>query len=193
MMKKVMHYRGKPNQQMLVKGHFISHVKMLEEQYSSSKFLTVLRNPVDRIQSQINMMKSYGASNNHNGLFPATWRVVRDYVVHTQIPFSKEEMSFYKEPSDNKLVIPFTTYVDNLSATLQRIYSFCDIPIPDEVMSVAVKAQNTTHDYTKLKASYNPKYNKSLTSLGVNEKKLREKFSEYIAWINSLEDCEKTN
>jgi len=117
-MKKVMHYRGKPNQQMLVKGHFISHVKMLEEQYSSSKFLTVLRNPVDRIQSFINYLKSLGSLNN---LFPATRRVVRDYAVHTLVPFSKEGMSFYKEPSDNKFVIPFTTYVDNLSGTFQLL------------------------------------------------------------------------
>ena len=114
MMKKVMYYHGKPNQQMLVKGHFISHAKILEDKYSSSKFLTVLRNPVDRIQSHINILffffsisalqcKGYGARNNQNGLFPATWRVVRDYVVHTQVPFSKEELSFYKKPSDKNL------------------------------------------------------------------------------------------
>jgi len=196
MMKKVLYYRGKPNQRMLIKGHFLLNAKILEHQHPKSKFFAIVRNPVDRFCSCINMVKTVaedGPGNTQYGLFPVTWRVVRDYVIRTQVPYSEQEMSFYKEHADNKLVIPFSMYVNNLSATLQCIYSFCNIPIPDDVASNAVKVQHTTHDYTTRKATYDPKFNKSLASLGVNEKKLREKLSEYIEWMNSLEDYKKTN
>ena len=127
------------------------------------------------------------------GLFPMTWRIAREYAIHTQIPYCEQEMLFYKDPADNKLVIPFTMYVNNLSATLQRIYSFCDLPIPDDVVSNAIRIQSTTHDRTEHRASYDPNFNKSLTSLGVNETKIKEHLSEYIAWINTLDDFKKTN
>jgi len=133
-----------------------------------------------------------GPGNTQYGLFPTTWKVIRDFVLQTQVPYSEQEMSFYKVCSDNKLVIPFTMYVNDLSAALHRVYSFCNIPIPDDVISNAVKVQHTTHDYTKWKASYDPKFNKSLASLGVNEEKLKEKLSEYTEWMDSLE-YKKTN
>ncbi|XP_065908536.1 uncharacterized protein [Dysidea avara] len=189
MMKKVMFYRGKPKQQMLLKGHFLLSARNIELQYPDAKIFVTLRNPVDRFGSHINFLKVMSEeSKSLQGIFPATWRVIRDHVIYTQVPYCEQEMSFYKEPADNKLVIPFTMYVNNLSATLQRIYSFCNIPIPDDVMSNAVRVQYTTHDFTKLRASYDPRFKKSLASLGVNEERLREHLSEYIEWINSLEN-----
>ena len=196
MMKKVMYYRGNPKQRVLIKGHFVVNASALEQLYPKGKFLAVVRNPLHCIPSYINLLKACvedGPGKTIYGLFPATWKVLRDHVIQTQVPFCEQKMAFYKEPADNKLVIPFTTYVKNLSATLQSIYSFCDIPIPDDVMSNAVSLQNTTHDYAKLKASYDPKYCRTLASLGVNEKKLRERLSEYIEWMNSLENSKKTN
>ncbi|XP_065909040.1 uncharacterized protein [Dysidea avara] len=193
-MKKVMYYRGKPNQRMLVKGHFLGCAKPLEQHYPKGKIFVVVRNPLDRLSSFINLAKVMGEDGPAKlqfGLFAATLRTIRSYTLQTQIPYCEQEMLFYKEPADNKLVIPFTMYVNNLSATLQHIYSFCDIPIPDDVMSNAVRIQCTTHDYTKVKASYAPKFNRTLASLGVNEKKLREKLSEYIEWMNGLESSEK--
>ena len=187
-MKKVMYYRGNPKQHMLLKGHFIINTSNIEQQYPKAKLFVVVRNPVDRLSSFVNLIKVLDEETKvNNGLFPPTWKVIRNYVVSTQLPYCEQEMSFYKELSNNKLVIPFTMYVNNLSATLQCIYSFCNIPIPDGVVSNAVRIQHTTHDYTKLRASYDHHYNKSLASLGVDEDRLREYLSEYIEWINNLE------
>jgi len=189
-MKKVMYYRGKPKQRMLVKGHFLINAVTFEQQYPKGKFFTLIRDPVSRLPSLINLLKvlvADGPGQLRYGLFPASWRVLRDYSLRTQIPYCEQEMSFYRKPADNKLVIPFTVYVNNLTATLQRIYSFCNIPIPDHVMPSATRRQNTTHNFTKLKSSYDPKFNIDLASLGVDEKKLRERLREYYVWMNSLE------
>ena len=75
------------------------------------------------------------------------------------------------------------SYVSNLSATLQHIYSFCGIIIPDHVVSKAIKLQNNTHDCAKSEAKYGPNFNRSLTSLGVDEEKVKEHLVEYIEWV----------
>jgi len=195
-MKKIMYCRGSPNQRMLIKGHFLLTARILEERYPKAKFFMIVRHPVERIRSFINFLKLVSMDGPYkvvHGLLPVMWRVIRDYAIHTQVPYCEQEMSFYIEPADNKLVIPFTMYVNNLSATLQHIYSFCDIPIPDNVVSDAIRAQSTTHDRTKHRASYDPNFNKSLASLGVNETKLKKRLNEYIAWINTLESSNREN
>ena len=55
------------------------------------------------------------------------------------------------------------------------------------MMSNAIRVQHTTHDFTERRASYDPRFKKSLASLGVDEERLRERLSEYIDWMNSLE------
>ena len=100
MMKKVMYYRGNPKQQMLLKGHFVTNAGTLEQRYSKENFFVVIRNPIDRIPSFINLMKVLledGPGKWKHGLFPATWKVIRDYSLCTQIPYCEQEMSFYKE------------------------------------------------------------------------------------------------
>ena len=61
------------------------------------------------------------------------------------------------------------------------------------IVSSAINIQHTKHNYTKHKASYTSKFNKTLASLGVNKEKLRERLSEYIEWMNSLEDHKEAN
>jgi len=193
MMKKVMYCHGKPQQRMLLKGHFLLNARNFELQYPKAKFFVTLRNPVDRFGSHINFLKVLSEEGKTlQGLFPATWRVIRDHVIQTQVPYCEQEMLFYKKPSHNKLVIPFTIYVNNLSATLQCIYSFCNIPIPDDVLSNAIRIQQSTHNFTKRRASYDPRFNRSLASLGVNKKRLKEHLNEYIEWINSIENQYET-
>ena len=195
-MKKVMYLRGSPKQRMLLKGHFLLAAETLKQQYPKAKFFTLVRQPVDRFQSHFNFFKVVSADGPHLtvlGLSPPTCKVIRDHVITTQIPYCEQEMSFYKDDQENRLAIPFTMYVNNLSATLQSIYSFCNIPIPDHVVSKAIEVQNTTHDRTERRASYDPNFNRSLTSLGVDEEKLKKHLTEYIEWIEELKNCEKYN
>ena len=164
-MKKVIYLRGSPKQRALLKGHFLLAAEALKQQYPNAKFFVVVRQPLDRFQSNINLLKVMSTDGPHSKvwrLFPPSWKVIRDYVISTQIPYCEQEMSFYKDGQVNRLAIPFAVYVNNLSATLRSIYSFCNIPIPDHVVSKAVRLQKTTHDRTKLKVNYHPDFNKSL-------------------------------
>ena len=75
------------------------------------------------------------------------------------------------------------SYVSNLSATLQHIYSFCGIIILDHVVSKAIILQNNAHDRAKSKANYGSNFNRSSTSLGVDEGKVKEHLVEYTEWV----------
>ena len=193
-MKKVMYHRGSPKQRMFIKTHLLIIARELEQRYDGAKFLTMARDPIGRFSSMVNFLKVIsvdGPPKRQLGLFPATWRVIRDFVIESQICYCEEEMIFYnqseEENAKNKLAISFNTYVKNLAGTLQRVYLFLNIPVSAELLSKAAALQKSSHDHTKKRTVYDPKYNRSLSSLGVDEEKLKEHLSDYINWTNKLE------
>ena len=194
LMKKVMYSRGRPSQRMLVKGHFLKTAHKFEKQYPKGKFFATVRQPEERFRSLINFVITFstdGPPARSHALFPVSWKVLRNYVIDTQICFCEQEMSFYKHPQNNKLVIPFTLYVDNLSAALKSIYAFCNISVPAGVISKADAVQTTTHNRQQRRSSYKKEFNKSWEELGVDEEKLSEHLSEYKNWIEQLDESKK--
>ena len=189
-MKKVMYHRGLPKQRMFVKTHLLIVARELEQRYGGAKFLTMVRDPIGRFCSFVNFVKvgsADGLMKRAYNVFPMTWRVARDWVIETQICYCEEEMIFYDQSAKNKLVISFDSYVKNLAGTLQRVYSFLNIPVSVELLSKAAVLQKSSHDRTKRRNAYDPKYNRSLSSLGVDEEKLKEHLSDYINWMKRLE------
>ena len=190
-LKKVMYHRGKPSQRILVKGHCLIATNTLEKCYPGAKFFTTVREPLGRFQSFINFMTTLtidGPPRNVYLASPVSWKVLRDYVVYTQIPYCEQEMLFYNQHQKNRLAIPFTMFVNNLSTTLQTVYNFCDVPMPQDLISNAIAMQYSTHDRAKRKASYDSRLNKSLESLGIDEVKLQETLTQYIHWVDQLEE-----
>ena len=127
LMKKVMYNRGKPSQRMLVKGHFLRNAHEFERQYPKAKFFATVRQPEERFRSLINYIFTItidGPPIKENSLFPVSWKVLRNYVIDTQISYCEQEMSFYKDSQSNKLLIPFTVYVKDLNTALKSIYAF---------------------------------------------------------------------
>ena len=190
-MKKVMYHRGLPKQRMFIKTHLLIVARELEQQYDGAKFLTMVREPIGRFCSCANFVKVVSADGPMKAsIFPVTWRVVRNWVIETQTCYCEEEIIFYnqsEENTKNKLAISFDTYVNNLADTLQHVYSFLNIPVSAELLSRAAALQKSSHDRTKRRTTYDPKYNRSLFSLGVDEEKLKEYLSDYINWMNKLE------
>jgi len=190
-LKKVMYHRGKPSQRILVKGHSLIIADTLEKLYPGAKFFATVREPLERFQSFVNFMMALTIDGPPSRLYlvsPVSWKVLRDYIVYTQISYCEQEMLFYDQHQCNKLAIPFTMFVNNLSATLQTVYNFCDIPMPPDLISSARAIQHSTHDRTKRKASYDSRLNRSLESLGIDEVKLQKKLAKYIHWVDQLEE-----
>ena len=193
MMKKVMYHRGSPKQQMFIKTHLLIIARELEQRYDGAKFLAIVRDPIERLRSSVNFAKVGSADGPMKvayDVFPNTWRVVREWIMESQSCYCEEEMIFYHQSEENcknKLAISFDTYVKNLAGTLQRVYSFLNIPVSAELLSKATELQNSSHDRTKRKVAYDPKYNRSFSSLGIDEENLKEFLSDYINWMKKLE------
>ena len=188
-MKKVMYHRGNPKQRIFIKSHLLMVASELEHRYDGAKFLTVVRNPVKRFRSTINFVKvmsADGPMRRYLNIFPMTWRVARDLVIETQIYYCEDEMIFYEENAKNKLAISFDTYIKDLAGTLQCVCSFLNIPMSPELLSKAAALQKSSHDRTKRKITYDSKFNRSLSSLGIDEDKLKEHLSDYINWMKRL-------
>ena len=191
-MKKVIYHRGLPKQQMFFKSHMLIVARELEQRYNGAKFITVVRDPIKRFCSITNYLKVVSADGpvrRNLNVFPMTWRVARDWVIESQTCYCEDEMIFYnqsEENTKNKLAISFDTYVNNLTDTLQCIYSFLNVPMSATQLSKAAALQKSSHDRTKRRIAYDPKYNRSLSSLGVDEEKLKEYVSDYISWMKKL-------
>jgi len=56
-----------------------------------------------------------------------------------------------------------------------------------EILSRAAALQKSSHDRIKRRSTYDPKYNRSLSSVDVDEEKLKEYLANYINWMNRLE------
>lgn len=190
-MKKVVYHRGRPSQRVLIKGHFLIAAKGLQQNFPEAKFFTIVREPLDHFQSCINFMaiiSADGPPRKEYLLSPVSWKVLREFVVHTQIPYYEQEMLFYDQPDDERLAIPFSMFVNKLNKTLQVVYSFCNIKVPTIVTSNAITTQQSAHDRTNRKASYNPKFNRSLSDLGIDEEKLKKHLTRYTRWIEILDN-----
>ena len=188
-MKKVMHHRGLPKQRMFFKTHLLIAARELEWRYDGAKFLAIIRDPMERLYSTINFIKVFSVDGPTSRVFPMTWRVARDWVIESQTCYCEEEMIFYnqsEENAKNKLAISFDSYVKNLAGTLQRVYSFLNINMPIELLSKAAALQKSSHDRTKRRSTYDQKYNRSLSHLGIDEGRLKEHLSDYINWMNKL-------
>ena len=193
-MKKVMYHRGSPKQRMFIKTHLLIIARELEQRYEGARFFTIVRDPLGQLRSLINFVKVVsvdGPLRRSLNLFPITWRLTRDCILGVQLGYFEEEMTFYDQSAENctnKLAISFDTYVKNLAGTLQCVYSFLNIPVSAELLSKAAELQKSSHDRAKRKIAYDPKYNRSLSSLGIDEEKLKEFLSDYIYWIKKLDE-----
>ena len=191
-MKKVLFHRGLPKQRMFIKSHMLIIARELEQRYNGAKFLTVVRDPIKRFNSLVNFVRVIsvdGPLKREYDLSPISWKVIRDVFIESQVCYCEDEMSFYSQCEGNainKFAVSFDNYVKNLAETFKCVYSFLNIPVSAELLSKAAALQESSHDRTSRKMAYDPQYDRSLSSLGVDEGKLKEYLSEYINWINKL-------
>ena len=83
---------------MLLKEHFLLAAEALKEQYPKSRFFAVVRQSLDRFRSGINLIKVISADGPHAKvwrLFPPSWKVIRNYVITTQIPYCVSRRCYF--------------------------------------------------------------------------------------------------
>ena len=153
-----------------LKGHFLHAAEALHQFYADATFLTVIREPVSRLQSGINYMR---VNPPDPVLGPVPWAWLTETLLHTETDYSKREQAWFTSESDaQRCVIKFTDFVHDLEGTLQKVYRECfDADVPAHLPKEHPPRERK--HYT---------VNRSLEDLGVDEAKLKQDLQDYLDW-----------
>jgi len=198
--RKTMLYNGKnttmqqqqPERRFYLKGHFLLAAPALAQKYPSCTMVTVVRDPLRRLQSTINFLR-VNPADPYLGHVPWTW--LTQALVETEARYCEVEYSFFASANNdenddtnndpttgvNKCVIRFDDFVQDLEGCMSKVYKEClgrdDVHhhIPNR------------HDHSRNRSNYS--VNKSLEELGVDQDIYRRRVHHYIRWIE--EDLKK--
>jgi len=157
----------------LLKGHFLQSANALQRKYPDARFLTVLRDPLDRIQSGVNHMAVNATLWQGK---PVRWDWLTEAYQQIEVTYCEREMEWYKDQDHkHRLAIKFDAYVKQHDKTMKSIYRdllrYSDDDIPD---FKSIPSKKGSKHYT---------INKSLKELGVDEVEIKLQLSDYYDWM----------
>lgn len=108
---------------LMVKGHFVRSVGILEQRYPDARFLVMLRLPDKRLQSFVNYIRC----NPFDALVgPTPWDWLVELLVNLDQRYLNSELAWLSRPAvGRRCVIPFDDYVRDLEGTMRRVYREC--------------------------------------------------------------------
>lgn len=154
-----------------VKGHFLAAADALEKKYPDATFLTMIREPVPRMQSAVNFMRANPVAV-EMGAIPWPW--LGETLSETEVVYSELEQEwFLKQGPARRCVVRFNEYVKDLEGTMQRVYHECMglETLPPHVPRVHPPRERTNYIL-----------NRSLAQVGVSEAAVNARLARYIAW-----------
>jgi hypothetical protein len=166
-------FEGQPPR-FYLKGHFLYAAETLSEFYPDANFLTVIRDPLSRLQSGINYMRVNPAD---PVLGPVPWSWLAETLTYTEVNYSQlEQVWFTQEDDVNRCVIKFTDFVNDLENVMGRIYSECFgiDELPEHVSKVHAPRERKNYSV-----------NRSLIELDIDENEIKRKLRDYINWCQS--------
>jgi hypothetical protein len=158
-----------------IKGHFLYAAPYLQEKYPDACFLTVIREPLSRLQSGINYMR---VNPPDPVLGPVPWNWLRESLVYTETRYCEVEQEWFT--ADNgarRCMIRFSDFVNDLESSLSTVYKTC---FEEDQLPAHLPREHPPRDRK------NYTVNRSLKELGINEEKIRERLSEYIEWCGLI-------
>ena len=165
---------GGKERRFLLKGHFLSGADALVSRYPDGRFLTVIREPVSRLQSGINYMR-VNPVDPALGLVPWEWLAAG--LMKTETDYCRVEQAWFTETGNGtRCVIRFSEFVNDLEAAMRKVYQCClDVDkLPPHLPKSHAPRERKHYSV-----------NRSLAELGIDEAKLRSRLASYFAWCEA--------
>jgi hypothetical protein len=157
-----------------IKGHFLYAAPYLQKKFPDACFLTVIRDPLSRIQSGINYLR---VNPPDPVLGPNPWNWLRETLVHTETRYCEMEQAWFTQEDDTRrIVIRFTDFVSDLETSLKTIYKVC---FDTATLPPHIPQEHPPRDRK------NYSVNRTLLELGVDQNKIKDQLSTYIKWCQS--------
>lgn len=160
---------GKPRR-LFVKGHFLCAAPALAQRFPDARFLTVLRDPVKRLQSAINYVR---ANPIDATLGAPPWPWLAEGLLRAEVEYCEVERAWYTAPAGPiRCVVRFDDYVRDLGGTMEHIYATCmDGPVPGHVPRQHPRRRR--HAY---------RLDRSLAQCGIDATAIETALADYRAW-----------
>lgn len=155
---------------LLIKGHFLAAAEALQRHFPDACFLTVIREPLQRIRSGINFV-ALAPDPVKLGMPPWAWCV--QGVVEAELEYCEREMAWYQRDDIRHCVIRFSDYTRDLPGTMRKVYRECLDRVQLPATVPAVHAARERRNYL---------VDRSLPELGVDEVALAQRLQAYSAW-----------
>jgi len=110
---------GGPHRRAFIKGHFLAAADALTRRYPDAVFVTVVRDPVKRMQSMLNFHREQPGE--VVAAVPWTWLLPR--TVAQELVYDDAERAWFQRPGGPcRLALRFDDYVADLPGTIARVY-----------------------------------------------------------------------
>jgi Sulfotransferase family len=169
-------YGGTSQHRFFLKGHFISIAPFLAKKYPDCSMLTVVRDPLERIQSAIHFIRLFSED---SFVGPIPWNWLTRMVEAIECRYCEVEKEWFGDVSPSnvaKCVVSFDDFVQDLPGVMSAIYK--------EMLGLerVPKYVPITHD-RKDRSNY--KVNRSLEDLGIDEDVVKRRLANYLEWMRS--------
>ena len=162
---------GSPQRRFFIKGHFLYAAEALSRHFPEATFITVLREPVSRLQSGINYLRVNPAD---PALGPVPWAWLSATLARTESEYCHIEQAWFTQADGTRrCVVRFREFVDDLPAAMQRVYKTC---FDEDALPAHIPEDHQPRERR------NYTVNRSLSELGIDEAELREKLADFISW-----------
>lgn len=165
---------GKPQSdapRFFIKGHFLCAADALARHYPDAIFLTVLRDPAERLQSGINYLR---VNPSDPAMGPPPWAWLAASLLQTESDYCRIEQAWYSQKDGTRrCVVRFADFVADLQGTMLRIYRDCfgQTDLPPHVPRAHPPRERKNYTVSH-----------SLAELGIDAAALRAELADYVAW-----------
>lgn len=162
------------NRRFFIKGHFLYSAQSLYKYYPDARFLTIIREPISRIQSGVNYLRVNPVD---PVLGPVPWAWLGATLEKTEVDYCEVEQHWFTQKTNgHRCVIKFTEFANDLEMSMKKVHRCCfnSIELPAHIPP--------SHPERERK---NYSINRSLNEIGIDESKLRNRLTSYIGWCEN--------
>ena len=172
---------GVDRPRFFIKGHFLWAADTLLEHYPDATFVTVVRDPAQRIQSGINFMRSQILDSN-TGAVPWSW--LSKFLGRSEKDYCRIEKDWYSRVGPGKkCILCFDDFKSDIQESMKLVFATCDLLVENESGETVLPAHLPKKHPDRKRHGYS--VDRSLEELGIDEEELRAELADYVAWSRS--------